>query len=116
LPYGKRRLLAIARALAIAPRVVLLDEPAAGLGQVDRTELRTLIRRMADEWGMCVLLVEHDVQLVMEVSDRVVAFEYGKKIAEGPPELVRRHPDVVRSYLGEEDQTEASTGAAVERP
>ena len=83
LPYGRRRLLAICRALSTSPQVLLLDEPAAGLGDTDRAELGRLVRRVADEWGMAVLLVEHDVELVMDVSDRVVVLEYGKKIAEG---------------------------------
>ena len=102
LPYGKRRLLAICRALSTAtlPRVLLLDEPAAGLGDADRAELRRLIRSVADKRGMTVLLVEHDVDLVMDVSDRVVVLEFGKKIAEGLPDEVRSHPDVIRSYLG----------------
>jgi ABC-type branched-subunit amino acid transport system ATPase component/ABC-type branched-subunit amino acid transport system permease subunit len=112
LPYGKRRLLAISRALATAPHVLLLDEPAAGLGDVDRVELRRLVRRLADEWGMAVLLVEHDVDLVMDVSDRVVALEFGSKIAEGTPSEVRRHPEVVRSYLGSDDE---STGSSSRR-
>jgi ABC-type branched-subunit amino acid transport system ATPase component/ABC-type branched-subunit amino acid transport system permease subunit len=100
LPYGKRRLLGMTRAIATSPRVLLLDEPAAGLGQAERDELRLLIRRLADERGMAVLLVEHDVELVMGVSDRVVALEFGRVIAEGSPADVRRHPEVVRAYLG----------------
>jgi sulfate-transporting ATPase len=104
LPYGKRRLLAISRALATGPQVLLLDEPAAGLGDTDRIELRRLVRRLADDWGMAIVLIEHDVALVMDVSDRVMALEFGSKIAEGPPADVRRHPEVVRSYLGAEDE------------
>jgi sulfate-transporting ATPase len=112
LPYGKRRLLAISRALATGPRVLLLDEPAAGLGDTDRIELRRLVRRLADDWGMAVVLIEHDVALVMDVSDRVMALEFGSKIAEGPPSEVRRHPEVVRSYLGSDDE---ATGSASRR-
>jgi ABC-type branched-subunit amino acid transport system ATPase component len=104
LPYGKRRLLAISRALATGPKVLLLDEPAAGLGNADRVELRRLVRRLADDWGMAVLLVEHDVELVMDISDRVMALEFGRKIAEGSPAEIRRHPEVVRSYLGSDDE------------
>jgi sulfate-transporting ATPase len=103
LPYGQRRLVAISRALATAPQVLLLDEPAAGLGDADRVELRRLVRRLADDWGMAVLLVEHDVSLVMDVSDRVMALEVGTKIAEGSPSEIRKHPEVVRSYLGSDD-------------
>jgi ABC-type branched-subunit amino acid transport system ATPase component/branched-subunit amino acid ABC-type transport system permease component len=104
LPYGMRRLVAICRSLASNPSVLLLDEPAAGLGDADRRELQRLIRRLADEWGMAVVLVEHDVELVMNVSDRVMALEYGKLIAEGTPAEIRQHPEVVRSYLGAEEQ------------
>jgi sulfate-transporting ATPase len=108
LPYGKRRLLAISRALATGPQVLLLDEPAAGLGDADRVELRRLVRRLADDWGMAVLLVEHDVELVMDISDRVMALEFGAKIAEGSPAEIRRHPEVVRSYLGSDDEATRS--------
>jgi ABC-type branched-subunit amino acid transport system ATPase component/branched-subunit amino acid ABC-type transport system permease component len=107
LPYGKRRLLAICRALSTAalPKVLLLDEPAAGLGDTDRAELRRLIRNAAEKRGMIVLLVEHDVELVMDVSDRVIVLEFGKKIAEGLPSEVRTHPDVIRSYLGAPEES-----------
>jgi ABC-type branched-subunit amino acid transport system ATPase component/ABC-type branched-subunit amino acid transport system permease subunit len=102
LPYGRRRLLAIARAVASGPRILLLDEPAAGLSDVDRSELRHLLRRLAEDWGLAVLLIEHDVDLVMSVSDRVVAMEFGKVLAIGVPSDIRRHPEVLRSYLGGE--------------
>lgn len=105
LPYGKRRLLGISRALATAPRVLLLDEPAAGLADAEREELCRLLRRLADDWGMALLLVEHDVDLVMSASDRVVAMEFGRKIAEGSPKQVRNHREVVRSYLGSEEES-----------
>jgi sulfate-transporting ATPase len=113
LPYGKRRLLAISRALATGPQVLLLDEPAAGLGDADRVELRHLVRRLADDAGMAVLLVEHDVALVMDVSDRVVALEAGRKIAEGSPADVREHPEVVRSYLGADEEADVTSSRHV---
>jgi len=100
LSYGDRRLLAIARALATRPRVLLLDEPAAGLGEQERQELRRLIRTIADHWGVAVLLIEHDVDLVLDVADQVLALDFGKTIATGPPESVRRHPAVIEAYLG----------------
>lgn len=100
LSYGQRRIVAIARTLCTNPQILLLDEPAAGLGALGRNELGQLVRKMADEWGLGVLLVEHDVNLVMGVSDRVVAIDFGVKIAEGTPGEVSQNPDVVSSYLG----------------
>lgn len=103
LSYGERRLLAIARAVATRPRVLLLDEPAAGLGAHERRELSAIIRRIADDWGIAVFLIEHDVELVMEVSDEVVALDFGTVIARGTPEEVRRSPAVIAAYLGTDD-------------
>jgi sulfate-transporting ATPase len=101
LAYGRRRLVAIARAVATRPSVLLLDEPAAGLDDDESGELGELIRRLADEWGIAVLLVEHDVGLVMRVCDRVVVLDEGERIAAGTPDEVRRDPSVVAAYLGE---------------
>jgi ABC-type branched-subunit amino acid transport system ATPase component/branched-subunit amino acid ABC-type transport system permease component len=101
LPYGRRRLVAIARAIAAEPSVLLLDEPAAGLGEDETAELGELIRRLATEWGIGVLLVEHDVGLVLDVCDRVVVLDEGKVLAEGAPEVVRNSPEVIAAYLGE---------------
>jgi ABC-type branched-subunit amino acid transport system ATPase component len=103
LPYGQRRLLAIARAVATRPSVLLLDEPAAGLGDVQSAELAHLVRRLADDWGIGVLLVEHDMNFVMSVCDHIVVLDFGAKIAEGPPDEIRRNPDVIAAYLGEGD-------------
>ncbi len=102
LSYGQRRLVAIARAVASSPSVLLLDEPAAGLDETESAELGRLVRRLADEWGMGVLLIEHDVALVLETADRVVVLDFGHKIAEGAPAEIRRDPAVRRAYLGEE--------------
>lgn len=101
LPYGDRHLVAIARAVAAEPSVLLLDEPAAGLSAHEREQVATLIRRIADEWKIAVLLIEHDVELVRAVSDRVVALDFGRSIATGTPDEVLRHPSVVTAYLGE---------------
>jgi ABC-type branched-subunit amino acid transport system ATPase component len=100
LPYGMRRLIAIARAVATEPAILLLDEPAAGTGDSERAELRRLLRRLAGEWNLGILLVEHDVQLVVDVCDRIVAIEFGKVIAEGSPDAVRNDPTVIAAYLG----------------
>jgi ABC-type branched-subunit amino acid transport system ATPase component/ABC-type branched-subunit amino acid transport system permease subunit len=102
LSYGQRRLLAIARALAAGPSILLLDEPAAGLDEEERAELGRLLRRLADDWGLGVLLVEHDVSLVADASDRVVALDFGRVVAAGRPEEVLREPTVIRAYLGGE--------------
>ena len=110
LPYGKRRLLAIARAVATQPSVLLLDEPAAGLGDTETAELGHLIRRLASEWGMAVLLVEHDMNFVMSVCDDLVVLDFGRKISEGAPDTVRRDPAVIAAYLGEEEKDLAAAG------
>jgi sulfate-transporting ATPase len=102
LPYGQRRLVSIARALAGTPSILMLDEPAAGLSDAETGELRHLIRRLAEEWGIGVLLVEHDMSLVMAVCDRIVALEAGQVIAEGRPEEIARDARVRAAYLGDE--------------
>jgi sulfate-transporting ATPase len=112
LPYGLRRLVGIARAVATAPSVLLLDEPAAGLSDHETAELGSLIRRLADVWGMAILLVEHDVEMVMTVCDRIYALDFGRLIASGTPAEIRRSPAVIGSYLGENDPVTAEQSAA----
>ena len=106
LSYGKRRLLAIARAVAGQPSILLLDEPAAGLTESETAELAHLVKRLASEWGMAVLLVEHDINFVMSVCDQIVVLDFGTKISEGTPDIVRNDPIVISAYLGEDDPTD----------
>ncbi|MCW2539938.1 MAG: transporter related protein [Frankiales bacterium] len=100
LSYGTRRLVAIARAVASGPKILLLDEPAAGLDEQQRVELAAVVRRLAHEWNLAVLLIEHDVALVSSLSDEMLALDFGQTVAFGSPEDVRQHPGVVAAYLG----------------
>ena len=114
LSYGKRRLLAIARAVAMHPSVLLLDEPAAGLSSAESVELARVVRRLADDWGMAVLVVEHDMNFVMGVCDDVMVLDFGVMIASGSPDEVRNNPAVIAAYLGDEvDDIEHAEPSAV---
>jgi len=101
LPFGQQRLLAVSRALASDPRVLLLDEPGAGLNRLEKNDLADLIGRIRD-MGVTVLLVEHDMELVMRLADWVVVLNHGTRLAQGRPEEVRRNRDVIEAYLGVE--------------
>jgi len=107
LPYGKRRLVAIARAIATDPSVLLLDEPGAGLDEHETAELGHVVRRLAVDWGIGVLLIEHDVRMLMDTSDRVVVLDFGRRIAEGTPGEIRGNELVRAAYLGDAEPENA---------
>jgi branched-chain amino acid transport system ATP-binding protein len=102
LPYGAQRRLEIARAMATEPFILLLDEPAAGMNARETKELDALIVRIRNQEGIAILLIEHDMKLVMSLSDRIYVVDYGKKIAEGTPLEIKNNPAVIKAYLGEE--------------
>lgn len=107
LPHGQQRLLGVARALALDPDILLLDEPCAGLNDVESDALVGALRRIRSDYDLGILVIEHDMRFIMGLCDRVQVLDYGRTIAEGAPDEIRRNEDVIRAYLG----TGARTGA-----
>ena len=106
LPYGDQRRLEIARAMCTQPKLLCLDEPAAGLNPRETAELGQLLMRIRDEFGIGVLLIEHDMSVVMGISDHIIVLDYGRKIADGDPDQIKRDANVIKAYLGEPEEEE----------
>ena len=102
LPYGEQRRLEIARALATSPKILFLDEPAAGMNPQETAELTELIHKIKEDFNLTVILIEHDMSLVMTICERIYVLDYGKLIAHGNPEEIKNNPRVIEAYLGEE--------------
>jgi branched-chain amino acid transport system ATP-binding protein len=101
LPYGVQRRLEIARALAVRPRLLLLDEPAAGMNPDETRQLMTLISRIRDEFGCTILVIEHRMDLIMGICENIVVLNFGRKLTEGSPRAIQSDPQVIQAYLGE---------------
>ncbi len=114
LSYGLRKRVELARAMALKPKLILLDEPMAGMNLEEKEDMARFIIDLNEEWGMTVLMIEHDMGVVMDISHRVVVLDFGRKIAEGRPEQVLADPHVRRAYLGEADEAEQEPAEAME--
>jgi branched-chain amino acid transport system ATP-binding protein len=103
LAYGKRKLVEVGRALALEPKVMLLDEPSAGMNTEEKDDLNIWIKDIREDYKVTILLIEHDMNMIMGISDRVFAMQHGQKIVLGTPQEVQKHPEVIKAYLGEEE-------------
>ncbi len=106
LPFGIQKLVEIGRALAIEPELILMDEPAAGMNVEEREDLALYIKEMHEVFGLTLVLVEHDLRLVMDISDRIIVLNFGKKIAEGTPKEIQKNPEVLKAYIGEKEHAQ----------
>ncbi len=111
LPYGLQKRVELARALAMKPKILLLDEPATGMNLEETEDMARFILDINEAWGVTIILVEHDMGVVMDISDRLCVLDFGQKIAEGVPEEIRQNEQVIKAYLGEEDLTYSRLGA-----
>ncbi len=111
LPYGLQKRVELARALAMKPKILLLDEPATGMNLEETEDMARFILDINEAWGVTIILVEHDMGVVMDISDRLCVLDFGQKIAEGVPEEIRHNEQVIKAYLGEEDLTYSRLGA-----
>jgi branched-chain amino acid transport system ATP-binding protein len=103
LPYGTQKLIELARALALEPEILLLDEPCAGMNSEEKQDMIFWIKDIQDDLGITILLIEHDMNMVMDISDRVMAINFGKPVTLGSPEAVQQNPEVLKAYIGEEE-------------
>jgi branched-chain amino acid transport system ATP-binding protein len=103
LPYGTQKQVELARALALEPELLLLDEPCAGMNAEEKQDMIFWVKDIQDELGVTILLIEHDMKMVMDISDRILAINFGRPIVEGTPETVQQHPEVLKAYLGEDE-------------
>ncbi len=103
LPYGTQKLIELGRALALEPELLLLDEPCAGMNSEEKQDMIFWVKDIQDELGVTILLIEHDMNMVMDISDRILAINFGRPITEGTPQEVKQHPEVLKAYLGEDD-------------
>jgi branched-chain amino acid transport system ATP-binding protein len=108
LPYGTQKQIELGRALALEPDLLLLDEPCAGMNSEEKQDMIFWVKDIQDELGITILLIEHDMTMVMDISDRILALNFGKTITEGTPQAVQKHPEVLRAYLGEDDGERAA--------